>query len=120
MAYDYDQLARDLGIPHERSIFTLCERMNELFPGPPIELVEVPAPPLMRDYECANAKMSQNLGFIPRRSVLEAVNDLLARIDPNDRTGLTDPRKYNIRWLERLTEIKPQRESFSAVLGEPG
>jgi len=84
--------------------------------GRSIELVEVPAPPLMRDYECANAKMSQTLGFIPRRSVLEAVNDLLERIDANDRTALTDPRKYNIRWLELLTEVKPQLESFSAVL----
>ncbi len=36
---------------------------------------------LTRDYECANAKLSTTLGFIPRRSVLEAVSDLLARID---------------------------------------
>ena len=85
--------------------------------GRPIELVEVPAPNrLTRDYECANAKLYQTLGFIPRRSVLEAVTDLLRRIDPNDRTGLTDPRAYNIRWLELLTELRPALERFVSVL----
>jgi hypothetical protein len=84
--------------------------------GRPIELVEVPSPPLTRDYECANAKLFATLGFIPRRSVLEAVTDLLERIDPNDRTSLTDPRGYNIRWLELLTEVKPQLKHFASIL----
>lgn len=84
--------------------------------GRQIQLVEVPAPALTRDYECANAKLSRTLGFIPRRSVVEAVDDLLQRIDPDDPTWLTDPRNYNIRWLELLTELKPQLESFSSVL----
>ena len=48
--------------------------------GRRVSLEEVPAPKLTRDYECANAKLSTTLGFIPRRSVLEAVSDLLARI----------------------------------------
>ncbi len=33
---------------------------------------EAPAPKLMRDYECSNAKLSGRLGFIPTRSVVEA------------------------------------------------
>jgi nucleoside-diphosphate-sugar epimerase len=37
-----------------------------------IELDEVAAPRLTRDYECSNAKLSTTLGFIPRHSVLEA------------------------------------------------
>ena len=49
--------------------------------GRSVHLEEVPAPTLNRDYECANAKLSTTLGFIPRRSVLEAVSDLLTRID---------------------------------------
>ena len=49
--------------------------------GRPVRLEEVPAPKLTRDYECSNAKLSARLGFIPRRSVVEAVADLLARID---------------------------------------
>jgi nucleoside-diphosphate-sugar epimerase len=84
--------------------------------GQTIALEEAPAPPLLRDYECANAKLSATLGFVPRRSVLEAVSDLLARIDVADRTNLTDPRCYNIRWLELLQELKPRFESFSDVL----
>jgi nucleoside-diphosphate-sugar epimerase len=82
----------------------------------PIELVEVPAPSLTRDYECANAKLSTTLGFIPRHSVLEAVTDLLRQVDHEDLAKLTDPRAYNIRWLELLTELKPQLEDFPSVL----
>jgi hypothetical protein len=71
---------------------------------------------LNRNYECANAKLSTTLGFIPRRSVLEAVTDVLARIDPEDRLYLTDPRAYNIRWLELLHAVKPTVDKFASVL----
>jgi nucleoside-diphosphate-sugar epimerase len=84
--------------------------------GRPVRLEEIPAPKLMRDYECANAKLSTSLGFIPRRSVLEAVSDLLVRIEGDDLAGLTDPRCYNIRWLELLYEVKPRLDAFSEVL----
>ena len=49
--------------------------------GVSVSLEEAPAPKLTRDYECSNAKLSARLGFIPRRSVVEAVADLLAEID---------------------------------------
>src|SRR3954466_6821671 len=84
--------------------------------GRTIELEEVPAPELTRDYECSNAKLSSTLGFVPRLSVLEAVADLLERIDHADRARLTGPRAYNIRWLELLTEVKPQLDQFASVL----
>ena len=84
--------------------------------GRTVHLEEFPAPKLMRDYECANAKLSTTLGFIPRRSVLEAVSDLLARIESNDLAGLTDPRCYNIRWLELLHDVKPLLDAFPQVL----
>ena len=84
--------------------------------GRPIELEEVAAPKLNRNYECANAKLSTSLGFIPRLSVLEAVSDLLDKLDPEDRTSLTDPRAYNIRWLELLAELKPRLDQFQTVL----
>ena len=88
----------------------------QLHNGHPIELEEVPAPKLNRNYECANAKLSTSLGFIPRLSVLEAVSDLLDKLDPEDRTSLTDPRAYNIRWLELLAELKPRLDQFQTVL----
>src|SRR5438477_672247 len=84
--------------------------------GRRVALEEVPGLKLTRNYECVNAKLSTTLGFIPRRSVLEAVSDLLQRIAGADRSHLTDPRCYNIRWLELLHEVKPVLDSFSAVL----
>ena len=84
--------------------------------GHTVTLGEVPSLTLTRNYECANAKLSMTLGFIPRRSVLEAVTEMLERIDPDDRVALTNPRGYNIRWLELLHEVKPMVDSFSTVL----
>jgi nucleoside-diphosphate-sugar epimerase len=84
--------------------------------GRTVELEEVPQPKLTRDYECANAKLSTTLGFIPRLSVLEAVADLLERVVPVDPAHLTDPRCFNIRWLELLNGVKPVLDSFPAVL----
>ena len=84
--------------------------------GRAVELEEVAAPKLTRDYECANAKLSTTLGFIPRHSVLEAVTELIERFGDADPARLTDPRGYNIRWLELLNELKPSLDSFSTVL----
>jgi nucleoside-diphosphate-sugar epimerase len=84
--------------------------------GRSVRLEEVPSPKLMRNYECANAKLSTTLGFIPRRSVLEAVSDLLAKIGDEDLATLTNPRFYNIRWLELLFDVKPLLDGFSEVL----
>jgi nucleoside-diphosphate-sugar epimerase len=83
--------------------------------GRKVELDEVGTPKLTRDYECSNAKLA-GLGFIPSRSVVEAVSDLLARIDPGDFAGMTDPRHYNIRWLELMNEIKPRLAPYESVL----
>ena len=82
--------------------------------GRKVELEEAPAPKLTRDYECSNAKLSA-LGFNPSRSVVEAVQDLLARIDIADPASLSDPRYYNIRWLELLNEVRPRIERFGSV-----
>jgi nucleoside-diphosphate-sugar epimerase len=83
--------------------------------GRDVELREVPAPELTRDYECANAKLSTRLGFYPTHSVVDAISDLLARIDLADRSSLSDPRYYNIRWLELLNEVRPRLERFGAA-----
>ena len=41
---------------------------------------------------------------------------LLARVQGDDLAGLTDPRCYNIRWLELLHEVKPVLDAFAEVL----
>jgi nucleoside-diphosphate-sugar epimerase len=84
--------------------------------GRGVRLEETPAPRLNRDYECSNAKLSQTLGFTPCRSVVEAVSEMLAEIDLTDRSSLTDPRYYNIRWLELMHELEPRIQRFGAVL----
>ena len=99
-----------------RELAMLVAGSVQVMTGRRIELEEIPAPALTRDYECSNAKLSTTLGFIPRHSVLEAVSDILARAGDWDRTRLTDPRCYNIRWLELLSELKPRLERFASVL----
>lgn len=84
--------------------------------GRGVRLTETPAPRLTRDYECSNVKLAERLGFYPSRSVVEAVSDILAMIDVDDRAMLTDPRHYNIRWLELLRELEPRIESFGSAL----
>jgi nucleoside-diphosphate-sugar epimerase len=84
--------------------------------GREVALEEVPAPGLTRDYECANAKLSATLGFIPRHSVLEAATELVERLAAADKAQLTDPRHYNIRWLELMNELKTSFDRFQTVL----
>jgi nucleoside-diphosphate-sugar epimerase len=84
--------------------------------GRNVRLDEIPAPALTRNYECSNTKLAQRLGFIPSLSVVEAVADMLERIDVNDRAQLSEPRFYNIRWLELLNEVGPRIERFGSVL----
>jgi len=84
--------------------------------GRTVSLAERPLPSLTRSYECSNAKLAGVLGFNPTHSVVEAVSDLLGRIDLADRSKLSDPRYYNIRWLELLNEGGPRIERFGSVL----
>ncbi|MBA3299426.1 MAG: SDR family oxidoreductase, partial [Thermoleophilaceae bacterium] len=60
--------------------------------GRTVSLAERPLPSLTRSYECSNAKLAGVLGFNPTHSVVEAVSDLLGRIDLADRSKLSDPR----------------------------
>lgn len=84
--------------------------------GRSVTLAEEPAPKLTRDYECSNTKLASTLGFQPSHSVVEAISGILDAIDVNDKTMLTDPRYYNIRWLELLNEITPQIAAFKVAL----
>ncbi|MEA2366343.1 MAG: hypothetical protein QOI32_1855 [Thermoleophilaceae bacterium] len=84
--------------------------------GREVDLVEAPEPALKRDYECSNAKLSTTLGFIPRHNVLGAATDLVERFADVDSSKLTDPRHYNIRWLELMNELKPSFERFQTVV----
>ncbi len=84
--------------------------------GRSVTLRETPAPRLTRDYECSNMKLASTVGFQPARSVVEAISGILSRIDVEDCTMLSDPRYYNIRWLELLRELTPQIDQYKATL----
>jgi nucleoside-diphosphate-sugar epimerase len=99
-----------------RELAMLVAGSVQLVTGRVIALEEVSAPALTRDYECANAKLSTTLGFIPRHSVLDAVSDLLGRVADWDGARLADPRTCNIRWLELLSQVRPGLERFETVL----
>ena len=66
--------------------------------GRSVDLDHAPAPELARDYECSGAKLAERLDMAPAHSVAGGVDDLLARIDLDDRAALEDPRNYNARW----------------------
>jgi hypothetical protein len=84
--------------------------------GREVDLAEAPAPRVNRNYECANAKLSTTLGFIPRHSVLDSATDLVERLEDAHVSELTDPRHYNIRWLELLSEQNPILNRFQTIL----
>ena len=84
--------------------------------GREVTLNEAPAPRLTRDYECSNTKLASRLSFQPSRSVVEAIDGILSSIDVEDLTMLSDPRFYNIRWLELLSELTPQIDQYKAAL----
>ncbi len=83
--------------------------------GRSVVLEEAPMPPLTRDYECSNAKLSTRLGFAPSHSVVDSVSDLLAGIDFDDVESLTDPRHYNIRWLELRARTHAEADAVGRI-----
>jgi nucleoside-diphosphate-sugar epimerase len=73
--------------------------------GRQVELEEVEAPELTRNYECSNMKLAQTLGFIPSRSVVTALDDLLGWLAGVDPAEMAHPRFYNLPWLELRKEL---------------
>jgi len=72
--------------------------------GKDVELTEVPAPSLNRTYALSNAKLTKRVGYIPRHSVLDGIQHMLAHLPLDDPSALSDPRYYNLRWLQLLEE----------------
>jgi nucleoside-diphosphate-sugar epimerase len=73
--------------------------------GKPVQLEEVGAPDLTRNYECSNMKLAQTLGFIPSRSVVTALDELLEWLADVDPSEMAHPRFYNLPWLELRKEL---------------
>lgn len=65
-----------------------------------VEQTFSPAPPRVRDYKCSNEKMKSVLGFTPSRSIPESVLHMVSWIRSDGFMEFTNPRFYNIQWME--------------------
>lgn len=72
--------------------------------GVDIALESVPAPPLVRNYRCTNYKLREHIGFEPRVTILESIENILDLIDSGKLRNLQHPRYYNIGWMTMLEE----------------
>jgi len=80
-----------------------------------VTLELAPEPPLVRNYRCSNDKLFQALGFRPKRSVLESVDEMVARFTQPGIDSLTHPRYYNIDWMLLLIEVHAGLHPFEYV-----
>lgn len=80
-----------------------------------VRLVDVPAPPRVRDYRCSNAKMTRVLGFTPRVTIPGAIANMVSWILSDGYMDFHNPRFYNTQWMELLTERTGRYASAGSV-----
>jgi nucleoside-diphosphate-sugar epimerase len=80
-----------------------------------VQLVEVPAPRVTRDYRCSGTRLKDRLGIRCERTPFITISDLLSHIGEVDGQNFEHPRFHNIRWMELLTEVHPYLKPFSSV-----
>lgn len=69
-----------------------------------VELEDVPAPQMVRDYRCSNSLLTSTIGFTPSISVRDAVEDMMQFVEARGMDDFDNPRYYNIRWLSARAE----------------
>ena len=84
-------------------------------PKIPVELVETPAPALVRNYRMSNAKLTRTLDFTPSRTVLESIRDMLQRLPLHDPAELADSRFYNIAWMSLLERVHAEQRAYDTI-----
>jgi len=80
-----------------------------------VTLELAPEPPLVRNYRCSNDKLFQALGYRPKRSVLESVDEMVSRFTQPGVLSFTHPRYYNIDWMLLLIEVHAGLHPFEYV-----
>jgi nucleoside-diphosphate-sugar epimerase len=98
-----------------RELAMLVESSVRLI-GRDVRLTETPLRNLTRDYALTNDKLINRLGYTPTRSVLDSVADMLSKFAEDDGQVLTDPRNYNMRWLELLDEVRDRVQQFESTV----
>lgn len=81
-----------------------------------VDISHVPQPPRVRDYECANDKMTNIVGFTPKRTILESIANMVSWIESDGYMAFDNPKFYNIRWMELLKEQTPASPSVQTVV----
>jgi nucleoside-diphosphate-sugar epimerase len=84
-------------------IVNLAYRVRDHVPG--TEIVMAPTDPDLRDYHVGFDRIGQDLGFTPRRSIDQGIDEVLAAlrdgsVDPEDRRG------YTLRQYAFLAEVE--------------
>ncbi len=80
-----------------------------------IEISAVPATGRIRDYRTSNARLTEATGFTPTRTVLDSVAGILEHMGEVDVQELLNPRHYNLRWMQILSEVHESQKSFDRV-----
>src|SRR5207253_10897541 len=63
-----------------------------------------------RNYRCSNQKLVQLLGFRPRRTVLESIDNMVQRFSAEKAMNFSHPRYYNIDWMVLLGEVHAEHQ----------
>jgi nucleoside-diphosphate-sugar epimerase len=80
-----------------------------------VRLENAPLPKINRNYRCANRKLHDALGFVPRVTVLESIERILSFLPIDNPVELAHPRYYNIEWMTLLDEIMGTHGAFADV-----
>lgn len=76
----------------------IAARVKKVFPGVAIETTPTPD---NRSYHVSSEKIRRELGFVPRHTIEEAVQDLASAFaDGRLPNALSDPRYYNIKTMQ--------------------
>ncbi|MFN8556273.1 MAG: NAD(P)-dependent oxidoreductase [Dehalococcoidia bacterium] len=81
--------------------------------GLPVELLDAPVPPIVRDYGSAGDKLRKRLPVRLTVSPREGVAELIVAHRTFRTEQLVHPRYYNISWMELLEAVRP---AFEAAL----
>ncbi len=81
-----------------------------------VALELAPEPPLVRNYRCANDKLYKAIGFRPKRTVLESVDEMVNIFTRPGVDSFYHPRFYNIDWMLLLNEVHAGLQPFDYVL----
>lgn len=99
-----------------RQLAMLVSGSLSMLPDPiHVRMVTADLPKVVRNYRMSNAKLSNALGFTPSISVLESIEDMLARLPIARKDFLLDPRWYNIRWMTMLQEIHEMQAQYDSI-----